>query len=92
MESIYIPQQNDKNNITEIRKVIHDAPIEVLVEIYNRQVKCGTTGVYRQTMYLVALRQEFIERLKESPVYLIDYVLGLVGPIEVINGNIRVKK
>tara|TARA_R110000868_G_scaffold361190_1_gene623199 strand:+ start:1017 stop:1178 length:162 start_codon:yes stop_codon:yes gene_type:complete len=30
------------------------------------------------------------ERLKESPVHLLDYVLGLVGEIEVVDGHIRI--
>ena len=38
-----------------------------------------------------ALKQEFKERLKESPVYLLEHVLGLVGPIKIVNGNIVVK-
>ena len=59
---------------------------------YNRQVKCGIVGVHQQELYLIALRQEFRERLKESPVYLLEQVLGMVGPIEVVDGNIRVVK
>jgi len=43
-------------------------------------------------LYLSALRQEFKERLKESPVYLLEHVLGLVGPIKIVNGNIVIKE
>ena len=45
-----------------------------------------------QALYLIALNQEFRERLKESPVYLLEHVLGLVGPIEIVDGGIRIKE
>jgi hypothetical protein len=35
--------------------------------------------VRQQALYLIALRQEFRERLIESPVYLLEHVLELVG-------------
>lgn len=31
---------------------------------------------------------EFKELLKESLIYLLEYVLGLLGPIKIVNGNI----
>ena len=56
----------------------------------------GTTnrivGVHQQALYLIALRKEFKERMDESPVYLIEYVLGLVGKIEVVSGQIRIQE
>jgi len=64
--------------------------LEELVNAYNKQVKCGIVGVHRQALYLIALRQEFSERLKKSPISLLEYILGLVGPIEIVNGDIRI--
>ena len=63
-----------------------------LVKAYNKEAKSGIVGVHRQALYLTALRQEFKERLKESPVYLLEHVLGLVGPIKIVNGNIVIKE
>jgi len=90
MEYINIPRQGDQAVILEYKKIFEKESLEELVESYNRQVKCGITGVHRQALYLLALRLEFKERLKESPVYLLEYVLGLVGEIEVVNGQIKI--
>ncbi|MEH6514134.1 MAG: hypothetical protein V7734_13655 [Maribacter arcticus] len=92
MEYIYVGREDDNNIIADYKKRFEAKTLEELVESYNSQVKCGITGVHRQALYLIALRQEFKERLKESPVYLLEHVLGLVGPIEVVDGNIRMVK
>ena len=90
MEYIYIDREDDKNTISEYKKIFEDESLEELVESYNKQAKCGIVGVHQQALYLIALRQEFKERLKESPVYLLEYVLGLVGEIEVVDGHVRI--
>ena len=92
MEYVYIKRHNDENVLVEYKKYFEAKTLEDLVDTYNGQVKCGITGVHRQALYLIALKEEFKERLKESPVYLLDYVLGLVGKIELVNGNIRILK
>jgi hypothetical protein len=91
MEYIYVGRENDNHIIADYKKIFESQTLEALVESYNSQVKCGITGVHRQALYLIALRQEFKERLKESPVYLLEHVLGLVGPVEVVDGTIRIK-
>ncbi len=90
MEYIYIGKDDDKNIIAEYKKTLEAETLKKLVESYNDQVKCGMTGVHCQALYLIALRQEFKERLAESPVYLLEHVLGLVGPIKVVDGHIRI--
>ena len=92
MEHIYIAREQDKNSISEYKKRFEAKTLETLVASYNSQVKCGIVGVHQQALYLIALRQEFRERLKESPVYLLEQVLGMVGPIEVVDGTIRIVK
>ena len=92
MEHIYIAREQDKKSISEYKRKFEAETLETLVESYNSQVKCGIVGVHQQALYLIALRQEFRERLKESPVYLLEQVLGMVGPIEVVDGNIRIVK
>ncbi len=90
MEHIYIAREQDKNSIADYKKSFEAETLEALVASYNSQVKCGIVGVHQQALYLIALRQEFRERLKESPVYLLQHVLGLVGPIEVVDGHIKI--
>ena len=83
-------RKDDNNVIADYKKRFEADTLEKLVESYNGQVKCGIVGVHQQALYLIALRQEFRERLKESPIYLLEHVLGLVGPIEVVDGHIRI--
>ena len=79
-----------KKSLLTTKKSFEEKSLKELVEAYNKEAKSGIVGVRRQALYLVALNQEFKERLKESPVYLLEHVLGLVGPIEIVDGNIRI--
>ena len=54
------------------------------------QANLGIAGKHRQAMCLIALKQEFKERLKESTLYLLEHVLGLVGEIKVVDGHIGI--
>jgi len=90
MEYIYIKRIDDIQIIADYKKYFEAKTLEELVESYNSQVKCGITGVHRQALYLIALRQEFSERQKKSPIYLLEYVLGLIGPVEIVNGDIKI--
>lgn len=90
MEYIYVNRKDDADSIADYKKIFEAETLEELVATYNKQVKCGITGVHQQALYLIALRQEFRERLKESPVYLLEHVLGLVGSIEVVDGHVRI--
>ena len=90
MEHYYLKRKDDADSIADYKKRFEAETIEELVASYNKQVKCGITGVHQQALYLIALRQEFKERLKESPVYLLEHVLGLVGPVEVVAGHVRI--
>ena len=88
MEYILINRAGDAEIIADYKKRLETYTLNTLVKAYNKEVKCGIVGVHRQALYLSALRQEFKERLKESPVYLLEHVFGLVGPIKIVNGNI----
>jgi len=92
MKHIYLQRPDDRQNIVNYKKLFEQKSLEELVDAYNRQVRCGITGVHQQALYLMALKEEFKKRLKESPVYLTDYVLGLVGEIELVNDHIRIKE
>ena len=89
MEYIYIKSEHNQAHIDRFKKRLEAMTLEELVQAYNKEAKCGIVGVHMQALYLVALKEEFRERLQESPVYLLEHVLGLVGPIEVVNGSIK---
>ena len=90
MEYIYIKNEHNQAHIDRFKKRLEAMTLEELVQAYNKEAKCGIVGVHMQALYLIALRQEFKERLTESPVYLLEHILGLVEPIEVVNGSIKV--
>ena len=90
MEYIYIKNEHNQAHIDRFKKRLEAMTLEELVQAYNKEAKCGIVGVHMQALYLIALRQEFKERLTESPVYLLEHVLGLVGPIEVVDGSFKV--
>ena len=92
MEHIYTRREDDKTEIAYYKKEFEATTLEELLASYNSQVKCGIVGVHQQALYLIALRQEFKERLKESPVCLLQHVLGLVGFIDVVNGHIKIRE
>jgi len=92
MEYILINREGDAKIIADYKTSFETYTLKELVKAYNKEAKCGIVGVHRQALYLAALRQEFKERLKESPIYLLDHVLGLVGPIKIVNGNIVIKE
>ena len=90
MEYIYIKSEHNRAHIDRFKKRLEAMTLEELVQVYNKEAKCGIVGVHMQALYLIALRQEFRERLTESPVYLLEHVLGILGPIEVVNGHVRI--
>ena len=92
MEYILINREGDAKFIADYKKSFKTYTLKELVKAYNKEAKCGIVGVHRQALYLSALRQEFKERLKESPVYLLKHVLGFVGPIKIVNINIVIKE
>ena len=92
MEYIYIKNEHNQGHIDRFKKRLEAMTLEELVQAYNKEAKCGIVGVHMQALYLIALRQEFKERLTESPVYLLEHILGLVGPIEVEDGHVKLVK
>ena len=86
MEYIYLSNVNDQEHIANYKKSFEAKTLKELVAAYNKEAKCGIVGVHQQALYLIALRQEFRERLT----YLLEHVLGLVGPIEIVDGNIKI--
>ena len=88
MEYILINREGDAKIIADYKTSFETYTLQKLVDAYNKEAKTGIVGVHRQALYLSALKQEFKERLKESPVYVLKHVLGQVGPIKIVNRNI----
>ncbi|MFC2090805.1 hypothetical protein ACFLT1_08510 [Bacteroidota bacterium] len=73
------------NHVESLRK---KTPRE-LVNLYNKEQKCGIVGVHAQALYLYAMRKVFLEMFDESPIKLDDIVLDLSSPIELKDGKIQ---
>tara|TARA_B100000767_G_scaffold71644_1_gene68212 strand:+ start:84 stop:365 length:282 start_codon:yes stop_codon:yes gene_type:complete len=91
MEYVYIHRTGDAKIIADYKHAFEQYSLKELVTAYNKEAKSGIVGVRRQALYLVALKAEFKERLKESPVYLMEHVLGMVGPIAIVDGNVHIR-
>lgn len=90
MKYILILRPGDDKRIAENKKYFEEKTMQELVDAYNREAKMGIVGVHSQALHLLALRQEFIERLLECPIYIEDeYFLGLKGEVELVDGEVR---
>lgn len=92
MKQIYIGRKGDAAVIADYKKSFEAKSLEELADDYNRQVKCGIVGVHQQALYLIAMRLEFRERLKDSPVHFQEYILSLSGPVDVVDGKIILRE
>jgi len=91
MECIIIQQPGDDDVIRNYKKSFEGYALETLIESYNKHARIGIVRGHLQTLYLLALKQEFVERLISSPIYLNDHSVGMKGEIEIVNGEVRVK-
>jgi len=90
MKQIYIKRKGDSKIISDYKTRFEKQTLEELVAKYNGQVKCGIVGVHRQGLYLLAMRFEFLKKMGESPVtFQENCIIGLLGKIDLINGQIR---
>ena len=75
MEYLLIQKEGFKElYLNEIKKLEGSSSSE-LIEQYNKQVEIGIVGVYRQAVFLVALRKVFKDRFNQSPVLVKDNLL-----------------
>jgi len=93
MEYLFISNKEDIQPIQEYLEILKDKSNNELVAAYNREAKIGIVGVRQQIRYLLALRNEFLKRFNESPIYVSNqYAVGLTGIIELVNNQIRIKQ
>ena len=55
-------RKGDRNIIEEYTEWFFHKTAKELVELYNREVRKGITGVHRQALYLIALKQVYLKR------------------------------
>ena len=91
MEYVYVHREGDAKTIADYKQSFEQYSLKELVKAYNKEAKSGIVGVRRQALYLIALKFEFKQRLKESPVYLMEHVIGMVGPIDIVDGNVQIR-
>jgi len=53
-----------------------------LVDLYNREVRIGITGVHNQALNIYAMSHVFKKRFSESPINFQDNILGLSRELE----------
>ena len=72
MKHVFISREGDKKMYSGYHRFFRKLSDQELVEAYQRQARCGITGVHAQAVYLLALRKVMIERFGESPINLED--------------------
>ena len=87
MEYVYIGMKGDSETITGKVKVFDSYSNDSLIADYNKQSKCGITGVRGQALYLMAMGHVFFKRFSKSPIYMENNVLGMRGQIK-LSGEI----
>jgi hypothetical protein len=92
MEYLNIQRPGDAEEIRKYKKSFEEDTLESLIEDYNKQARLGIVGVHQQALYLIALKEEFEERLINCPIYLKDHILGMKGEIEMVDGEVRIVK
>ena len=74
--------KGDTEIIAEKVKAFESNSNESLIADYNKQSKCGITGVRGQALYIMAMGHVFFKRFGESPIYMEENVLGMRGQIK----------
>jgi len=84
MEYVYIRREGDKETIDDRVKGFEGCSNESLIEDYNKQSKCGITGIHAQALYLMAMGHVFFKRFGRSPIYMENNVLGMKEQIKLV--------
>jgi hypothetical protein len=84
MEYIYIRIEGDMQTLTEHVKEFGACSNEDLILSYNKQARCGITGVHSQALYLISMGHVFLKRFGKSPISLEENVLDIKGQIKLV--------
>ena len=89
MEYVLIQKTGFKELYLNELKKLELFPSSELVKLYNKQVDIGIVGVYRQAVFLAALRKLFIERFNQSPIKVRENILvSLTGKVREQGGGL----
>ena len=72
MKHVFISREGDMERFSERIRQFREFSDQELIEAYQKQARCGITGVHAQAVYLLALRKVMGERFGGSPVTLED--------------------
>ena len=92
MVYIYIKREGDIPIINEHIKSFDANNNESLISDYNRQSRCGITGVHAQALYLMAMGSIFFKRFGKSPIYMENNVLGMKEQIKLSGDTFEFKE
>jgi hypothetical protein len=84
MEYLYIKRAGDKETIADNVNWFEARSNESLIEDYNKQSKCGITGVHEQALFLMAMGHVFFKRFGKSPIYMENNFLGMKEQIKLV--------
>ena len=89
MDYIFIQRKGDMEAIINYKESLGKLTLDELVNKYNGQAKLGFTGVHQQARLVVAMHQEFLGRINESPIKIEENLLiSFKGAIALIDNKI----
>jgi len=89
MDYIFIQKKGDMEAIIKSKNSLSKLTMNELVRKYNGQAKLGFTGIHQQARLVVAMHQEFLRRINESPINIVENVLiSFKGAISIIDNKI----
>jgi len=85
---IFIQRKGDVKVINEYREVLKHLSLDELITNYNGTEKLGFLGSHQQARHIIAIHQEFLRRISQSPVKIEDNILiSFKGKIKTIINN-----
>ena len=92
MELLLIPRPGDRERLLDNIQTLSGNTLEELVNAYNKSCEIGITGNQLQGLRLLAMHNVFLNNCGTSPISWTDnMILALGKPVEVVDGNWRVK-
>jgi hypothetical protein len=89
MEYVLIQREGFKEEFVEQIEMLNNLSSEELIARYNRQVEIGIVGVYKQAIFLVALRWVFKSRFNQSPILVeANIIVSITNCVQLINGTL----
>ncbi|HIP33907.1 MAG TPA: hypothetical protein EYG89_04125 [Bacteroidia bacterium] len=85
---IFIQRKGDVKVINEYREVLKHLSLDELITNYNGTEKLGFLGSHQQARHIIAIHQEFLRRISQSPIKIENNILiSFKGEIKTIINN-----